>query len=252
MDDKQSNMNSNLDVIAGRNAVLEALKAGRPVDCLLISKGIQIGQIGRQIAICKERGITVKEVSPIKLDMLCSNVAHQGIAVMIAAREYCSTLDILEIAQKKGEPPFIIIADSLEDPHNLGAVIRSAEAAGAHGVIIPARNSVGLTATVAKASAGAIENIAIAKVSNIVSTLEILKKAGVWIYCADMDGKPYYQVDLTGPIAVIVGSEGQGVGRLIKESCDFVISIPMHGKANSLNASVAAGIIMFEIAKNRY
>lgn len=252
MSENQSNFNNRLDVIAGRNAVLEALKSGRPVDCLMFSKGIQIGQIGRQIAICKERGITVKEVSPVKLDTLCPGVPHQGIAIMIAAREYCSVEDILEIAKKREEPPFIIIADSLEDPHNLGAIIRSAEAAGAHGVIIPARNSVGLTMTVAKASAGAIENIAVAKVSNIASTLEILKKAGVWIYCADMDGKPYYQTDLTGSIALIIGSEGQGVGRLIKERCDFVISIPMHGKANSLNASVAAGIMMFEVAKNRY
>ena len=251
MDENIGSKNSSIDVIAGRNAVLEALKSGRPVDCLLISKGIQMGQIGRHIAICKERGITIKEVSPIKLDTLCPVIAHQGIAVQIAAREYCSVEDILEIARQKGEPPFIIIADSLEDPHNLGAVIRSAEAAGAHGVIIPARNSVGLTATVAKASSGAIENIAIAKVSNIAATLEILKKAGVWIYCADMDGKPYYQTDLSGAIAIIIGSEGQGVGRLIKERCDFVVSIPMHGKANSLNASVAAGIILFEIAKNR-
>lgn len=210
-----------------------------------------MGQIGKQISLCKERGIIIKEVSPIKLDTLCPAVAHQGIAIQIAAREYSSVEDILEIARQKGEPPFIIIADSLEDPHNLGAVIRSAEAAGAHGVIIPARNSVGLTATVAKASSGAIENIAIAKVTNINSTLEILKKAGVWTYCADMDGKPYYQTDLTGPVALIIGSEGQGVSRLIKENCDFVISIPMHGKANSLNASVAAGIILFEIAKKR-
>lgn len=239
------------DIIAGRNAVYEVLKSGRPVDSVLIAKGNIGGPVSRIIALCSEKGITVKNVSPVKLDAVCGGLSHQGVAAVAAAHEYASVEDILARAQERGEAPFILIADEIADPHNLGAIIRTAEAAGVHGVIIPKRNAAGLTSAVAKASSGALEYLPVARVSNLVGTVQELKKKGVWIYGAVMDGKPYYETDFSGPCAIVIGSEGFGIARLLLEKCDFTVSIPMHGKIKSLNASVAAGVLMLHAAQGR-
>lgn len=239
------------DIIAGRNAVLEALRSGRTIDSLYVARGQRTGSIGALIAKAKELGVAVKEADSKKLDYMCGNAAHQGVVAVAAVKEYATVDELFALAQERGEPPFFIVADGLEDPHNLGAVLRTAECAGAHGIIVPKRHSVGLTYAVGKASAGAVEYVPVARVTNIAATLEELKKRGVWTFAADMDGQDWCSVDYKGPTAIVVGSEGFGVGRLVKEKCDFVISLPMKGKINSLNASVACGVICYEVARQR-
>lgn len=239
------------DIIAGRNAVLEALRSGRTIDSLYVARGQRTGSIGALIAKAKELGVAVKEADSKKLDYMCGNAAHQGVVAVAAVKEYATVDELFALAQERGEPPFFIVADGLEDPHNLGAVLRTAECAGAHGIIVPKRHSVGLTYAVGKASAGAVEYVPVARVTNIAATLEELKKRGVWTFAADMDGQDWCSVDYKGPTAIVVGSEGFGVGRLVKEKCDFVISLPMKGNINSLNASVACGVICYEVARQR-
>lgn len=232
------------DLIIGRNAVSEALKSGRAVDCAYVAKGERSGAIVPLIAKCRERNIIIKEVDSRKLDFMCGHANHQGIVLTAAAHAYSTVEDILALAAERNEPPFIILCDGLEDPHNLGAIIRTAECCGAHGVIVPQRRSVGLTWAVGKASAGALEYVPVAKVTNLSTVIEMLKEKGLWVYAADADGQSWYKADLTGPIALVIGSEGNGVSRLVREKCDAVLSIPMKGQINSLNASVAAGILM--------
>ena len=240
------------DLITGRNAVTEALKSGRPIESLLVarstdSSGRSFGQI---IAMAREMNITVKEVSPAKLDAMCGG-SHQGIAALTAVHEYSSVDDIFALAESRGEAPFVILCDGIEDPHNLGAIIRTAEAAGAHGVIIPKRRAVGLTWAVGKASAGALEYMPVARVANLSACIEELKKRGLWIYCADMDGQTWCDGDLTGAVGLVIGGEDSGVSRLVREKCDGVLSLPMKGSINSLNASVACAIVIYEITRQR-
>lgn len=240
------------DIIIGKNSVIEALRSHHPIDRILISVSVKKGSIKNILSLARENNIVVKYVDNKKLDTLCSKQAHQGIIAIVASKKYSTIEDMLKLAQERNESPFLVIADSLEDPHNLGAIIRTAECAGVHGVIIPKRNSVGLTSTVSKVSAGAIEHMHIARVTNIVKTIDELKKRGLWIYAADMDGKCLYDAEINNePIALVVGSEGFGISRLVKENCDFILSLPMKGKITSLNASVAAGILMFEISRQR-
>ena len=239
------------DLIIGRNAAAEALKSGREIDCVYVAKGEISGAVVPILAKCRDRNIPVKEVDSRKLDFMCGHANHQGILLNAAAHSYASVDDILARAQEKDEPPFIILCDGLEDPHNLGAIIRTAECCGAHGVIVPQRRSVGLTGAVGKASAGALEYVPVARVTNLVSTIEMLKEKNIWVYAADADGTPWHKADLTGAIALVIGSEGNGVGRLVKEKCDGVLSIPMKGQINSLNASVAAGILMAAVTSAR-
>ena len=239
------------DVIFGRNSVAEAIKSGRPLDSVMVARGDRSGSIPKIVADAKKAGIVIKEVDAKKLDFICGHNNHQGIAAMGAVKEYSSIEDIFATAEERDESPFIIICDEIEDPHNLGAIIRTAEAAGAHGVIIPKRRSASLSFTVAKTSAGAVEFMHVARVTNIPQTIDELKKRGVWVYCADMDGEPFYKSNLKGAIALVIGSEGNGVGRLVKEKCDVTLSMPMKGKINSLNASVAAGILMYEVSRQR-
>lgn len=238
------------DVIAGRGAVGETLRSGRAVDSVMVARGQRTGSINSLIARCREAGITVKEVDSRKLDNL-AGPHHQGIIAIAACKETVDIDALFEAAEASGRPPFFIVCDELEDPHNLGAVIRTAEAAGAHGVIIPKRRSAGLTTAVYKASAGAVEYVPVARVSNISETLRELKKRGVWIYGLDMDGTQWCRAELTGALALVVGSEGKGLGRLVREQCDFILSLPMAGKISSLNASVACGILMYEVSRQR-
>ena len=242
---------TNSNIICGRNSVLEALRSGREIDRLLVAHGAASGSVQAIIAKCSARGILIKEVSPQKLDFLCPGSNHQGVAVMIAAQEYCSVEDIMNFAAEKGEAPFIIICDELEDPHNLGAIIRTAEATGVHGIIIPKRRSASLNATVAKSACGALEYMRVARVTNIPNTIDELKKQGVWVYGADMEGKDYTTFDFSGATAIVIGNEGRGIGRLVGEKCDEIVSLPMAGKINSLNASVAAGVLMYEVLRKR-
>ena len=242
---------TNDNLVIGRNAVIELLKSGREIENVLIAKGEREGSINRIIALCREKGIIVKNVDRKKLDFMCGNGNHQGVVANVPAHSYSTVDEILEYAKSKGEPPFIVICDEIEDSRNLGAIIRSAEACGAHGIIIPKRRNVGLNFIVAKTSCGALEHMRVARVSNLASEIEDLKKKNIWVYCADMDGQPWCKTDFSGGCALVVGSEGNGVGRLIKEKCDVTVSLPMLGKVNSLNASVAAGIIMYEITKQR-
>lgn len=237
--------------IEGRNAVLEAIRAGKTIDRLFVLRGNQDGPIRTIIDKAKKLDTIINFVAKERLDQISLTGKHQGVIAYAAAYEYAQVEDILEAAKEKGEPPFILLLDSIEDPHNLGAIIRTAHQAGAHGIIIPKRRAVGLTATVAKTSAGAINYLPVAKVTNISVTIEELKKEGIWFACADMDGEMMYNVDLKGPIGLVIGSEGEGVGRLIKEKCDFVVKIPMYGQVDSLNASVAAGILSYEIVRQR-
>ncbi len=239
------------DLIVGRNAVREALKSGRPADSLLVQKGERSGAVLPLIAECRERGIPVKEADKKKLDFMCGHQHHQGVALVAAAHAYASVQDMFDMAAQKGEPPFLVLCDSLEDPHNLGAIIRSAEAGGAHGLIIPERRSVSLSGIVGKTSAGALEYLPVARVKNLSNTIKDLQARGVWVFAADMDGTPYREADLSGPIALVIGAEGRGVSRLVKESCDGSLSIPMRGRINSLNASVAAGILIFSVRGKR-
>ena len=248
MDEKQG---VKTDLIVGRNAVLEALQSGRAIDSVWVARGDRSGSIGKILHLCREKGIVVKDVDEKKLSFSCGHANHQGVAAFAAAHEYADVEDIFALAASRGEAPFILVCDEVEDPHNLGAILRSAEAAGAHGVIIPKRRSASLSYAVAKTSAGAIEYIPVARVPNIPALLEDLKKRGVWIYAADMDGQLWCDTDFGGAVALVIGSEGRGVGRLVKERCDFTVSLPMHGKVNSLNASVAAGILLFEVARQR-
>lgn len=237
------------DCIAGRNAVTEALKAGRPLECVLIARGERQGSIGSIVSRCREGGIPVKETDPRKLDAMARD--HQGVIAIAACKAYATIDDLFANAEKRDEPPFFIVCDELEDPHNLGAILRTAEAAGAHGIIVPRRRSVGLTATVGKVSAGAVEYVPVARVTNLADTLRELKARGVWIYGLDMDGESWCGTDLTGAMALVVGSEGRGISRLVREECDHVLSLPMAGKINSLNASVACGIVLYEVARQR-
>jgi len=236
-------------VIYGRNAVTEALRSGKAVDTVYIQRGA--GGLGKLIALAKECGAVVKDTSADKLDELSDGAKHGGVAAVTAAAEYAGVEDILAEADRKGKPPFIIIADEIQDPHNLGAIIRTAEAAGADGVIIPKRRSAGLTATVFKTSAGAASYVKVARVSNLVDTIKQLKERGVWVYGADMDGEPFRKADMTGAAALVIGSEGSGLGRLVRENCDKIVSIDMYGSINSLNASVSAAILMYEIVRVR-
>ena len=245
------NETENTNLIIGRNAVLEALSGGRAIDTLLVLKGERNGSIGRIIAECRDKGVVIKEVDKKKLDYMCSGGNHQGIAAFAAVHEYAEVEDIFALAKERGEEPFIIVCDELEDPHNLGAVIRTAECAGAHGVIIPKRRNASLSWAVGKASAGAVEYVPVARVSNIPSCLDDLKKRGLWVYCADMDGSNWCETDFSGAVALVVGSEGRGVSRLVKEKSDFVVSLPMRGKITSLNASVAASVLMYEVSRQR-
>lgn len=248
MDEKQG---ARTDIIVGRNAVLEALQSGRAIDSVWIARGDRTGSIGKILHLCREKGIVIKDVDEKKLSFSCGHANHQGVAAFAAAHAYAEVEDIFALAASRGEAPFILVCDEVEDPHNLGAILRSAEAAGAHGVIIPKRRSASLSWAVAKTSAGAIEYVPVARVPNIPALLEDLKKRGVWIYAADMDGQLWCDTDFGGAVALVIGSEGRGVGRLVKERCDFTVSLPMHGKVNSLNASVAAGILLFEVARQR-
>lgn len=241
----------NENQLEGRNAVLEVLKSGRDIEKIIVQKGNVEGTVRRITAMAKERGVVVQEVVKQKLDEMSQTKNHQGVIAIVSEHEYAEISDILKAADEKGEKPFIIILDNITDPHNLGAVIRTAECAGAHGIIIPKRRSVGLTATVGKTSAGAIEYMPVARVTNISQTIDDLKKEGIWIACADMGGDDYFNAPLDGAIALVIGSEGDGVSRLVKEKCDFVVSIPMYGKISSLNASVAAGLLMYEVVRKR-
>lgn len=240
------------DIVIGRNCVLEAIKSGRTIDSVLVANGGRNGSIVQITALCRKKDIIVKEVASSKLDEMAAGANHQGVIAVCAAKDFSDIEDIFALAEQRGEPPFIIIADELNDPHNLGAIIRTAEAAGAHGIIIPKRRSVGLTFTVARAAAGALEYMPIVRVANLASCIDNLKQRGVWVYAADMDGQMWCQTDLKGACALVVGSEGFGVGRLIKDKCDVILSLPMNGQINSLNASVAAGILMYEFARQRH
>ena len=237
------------DVIAGRNAVAEALKSGRAIDSLWVSKGEHGGNLPMLIAQCRKKDIPVKEVDSRKMDTLSRN--HQGVIAFSACKEYAHLDDLFKAAEEKGEAPFFILCDELEDPHNLGAILRTAEAAGAHGVIIPKRRAVGLTATVYKASAGAVEYVPVARVTNLTDTIKELKKRNMWVYGLDMNGENWCSGDLTGPIVIVVGSEGRGISRLVREQRDGILSLPMQGNINSLNASVACGIVLYEVCRQR-
>ena len=239
------------NLLSGRNAVMEALKGEREIDKILIQKGEKEGSVIKIISNAKAKGIVVLEVEKSKLDEMTGREKHQGVVAYVAAHEYVSVEEILEEAAQKGEQPFVLLLDNIQDPHSLGAIIRTAHNAGVHGIIIPKRRAVGLTGTVAKSSAGALEYMKVAKVSNIVQTIRELKEKGLWIACADMDGKTLYEENLTGPIGIVVGSEGEGVSKLTKENCDYVVSVPMYGQVTSLNASVAASLMVYEVVRQR-
>jgi len=237
--------------IEGRNAVIEAYRAGRPVDKLFLLDGCQDGPIMTIKREAKKQDTPVKYVSKERLDQLSETGKHQGVIAYAAAYEYAEVEDILEAARQKGEPPFLFLLDNIEDPHNLGAIIRTANLAGAHGVIIPKNRAAGLTAVVAKTSAGALNFTPVARVTNLAKTIEDLKKEGIWFVCADMGGTRMYDLNLKGPIGLVIGNEGEGVGRLVREKCDMIASIPMKGDIGSLNASVAAGVLAYEIVRQR-
>lgn len=237
--------------IEGRNAVIEAFRAGKTIDKLFMQDGVQDGPIMTIKREARKQDCLVKYVKKERLDQLSETGKHQGVIACISAYEYAQVEDMLENARKKDEAPFLFLLDNIEDPHNLGAIIRTANLAGAHGVIIPKNRAVGLTAAVARASAGALNYTPVAKVTNLGKTIEELKKEGLWFVCADMDGTSMYKLDLKGPIGLVIGNEGEGVGRLVKEKCDFAASIPMKGDIDSLNASVAAGVLAYEIVRQR-
>ena len=237
--------------IEGRNAVLEAFRSGKCVDKLFILDGCQDGPVRTIAREARKTDTIINYVSKERLDQLSETRAHQGVIAQVAAYEYSTVDEILARAEEKGEAPFLILLDNVEDPHNLGAIIRTANLAGAHGVIIPKRRAVGLISTVAKTSAGAINYTPVAKVTNIVRTIEELKEKGIWFVCADMGGEIMYDLDLTGPMGLVIGNEGEGVSRLVREACDFTASIPMKGDIDSLNASVAAGVLAYEIVRQR-
>lgn len=238
-------------VIEGRNAVLEALRSGKPMDKIYVLDGCQDGPIRTIVREAKKHNAILQFVTKERLNQLSETGKHQGVIAHAAAYEYAQVEDMLELARSRGEDPFIFLLDNIEDPHNLGAIIRTANLAGAHGVIIPKRRAVGLTATVARTSAGALNYTPVARVTNLKKTVEDLKKQGLWFVCADMDGTVMYDLDLKGPIGLVIGNEGEGVSRLMKENCDFVAGIPMKGDIDSLNASVAAGVLAYEIVRQR-
>ncbi len=247
----EQNENKKSNIICGRNPVLEAVRSGREIDRLLVAHGVSGGSITAIIAKCSARGILIKEISPQKLDYYCEGANHQGVAVMFASQEYSSVEEIMQTAKDRDEAPFIVICDEIEDPHNLGAIIRTAEACGVHGIIIPKRRSASLNATVAKSASGALEYMKVARVTNISNTIDELKKQGVWVFGADMDGSDYTKADFSVPTALVIGNEGKGIGALVAKKCDEIISLPMNGKINSLNASVAAGVLMYEVVRRR-
>ena len=238
-------------MVEGRNAVIEAFRSGKPVDKLFVLDGCQDGPVRTIIREAKKHDTIINFVTRERLDQISETKKHQGVIAYAAAYEYSEVEDMLELAKKKGEDPFLILLDNIEDPHNLGAIIRTANLAGAHGVIIPKRRAVWLTATVAKTSAGALNYTPVAKVTNLAKTMEELKEKGLWFVCADMGGESMYRLNLTGPIGMVIGNEGDGVSRLVKEKCDFIASIPMKGDIDSLNASVAAGVLAYEIVRQR-
>ena len=240
------------NVVFGRNAVKELLESGRDVEKLYITSGEREGSINLLIGIAGERGIPIMECDRTKLDSLSLGNRHQGVVAIASERNYSTIDDILEYARERGESPLVAVLDGIEDPHNLGAIIRSAECQGFHGIIIPKRRAVGLTSTVAKSSAGALEHIRICKVTNLSSAIEELKEKGMWIYAADMDGSPYNETDMKGSVAIVLGSEGFGISRLVKEKCDFVVSIPLYGRVNSMNVSCAAAVLFTEAAAQRH
>lgn len=237
--------------IEGRNAVLEAFRAGKTIDKLFVLDGCQDGPVRTIVREAKKHDTLLSFVTKERLDGMSQTGRHQGVVACLAAYEYADLEELWEAADKKGEPPFFLLLDGIEDPHNLGAIIRTANLAGAHGVIIPKRRAAGLTATVARTSAGAINYTPVAKVTNLTQAIGELKKRGMWFVCADMGGESMYRLNLTGPIGLVIGNEGEGVSRLVKESCDLTASIPMHGDIDSLNASVAAGVLAYEIVRQR-
>lgn len=238
------------DVVAGRNAVTEVLRSGREIEFLMVANGVG-GSVMPIIAECKKRKIPIKEMPRQKLDMKLPGVNHQGVAIVVSSGEYVSVEEIIETAVNDSKPAFILILDEIEDPHNLGAIIRTAECCGVHGIIIPKRHSVGINNTVYKTACGAAEYVKVARVSNLPSTIEQLKKNGIWIYGADMNGEDIFKTDFNDNVAIVIGNEGKGIGRLVLEKCDFRVKIPMFGKINSLNASVAAGISMYSVVNSR-
>ena len=239
------------DLLIGRNAVTEALKSDREIDTLILMRNNNNPALARLASMAQEKGAVVKEVDSKKLDFMCGGANHQGVAAYVAAHEYSSIDEIFAYAEEKGEAPFIVVCDEIEDPHNLGAIIRTAECAGVHGVIIPKRRSASLNFTVGKTSAGALEYMRVARVSNLASTIDELKEKGCWVYGADMDGTDYKKTDFSGAVVLVIGSEGKGIGKLIRQKCDAIVSLPMKGNINSLNASVAAGILMYEVSCGR-
>ncbi len=239
------------DVISGRNPVSEAIRSGRPIDKIMVARGEKSGAVVGILAKARDRQIPIKEVDKTKLDFISGNSTHQGIIAFAAVKDYSTVDEIFEYAESRGEAPFIVVLDELEDPHNLGAIIRTAECAGVHGVIVPKRRSASLSYTVGKASAGAVEYMRVARVTNISNLIDDLKQRGVWVYGADMNGTDYTQCDFSGACAIVIGNEGKGISRLVREKCDVIVSLPMKGKINSLNASVAAGILMYSAMKNR-
>lgn len=252
-EEKKDRLNAEADgVIEGRNAVIEALRAGETIDKIFIARGETDKTLGHIASKARAAGIVVVDADRRKLDYMSRTHAHQGVIALAAVREYASVEDIFAVAEQRGEPPLIVVCDEISDPHNLGAIIRTAECAGAHGVVIPKRRSAGLTAVVGKTSAGAVAHIAVARVPNIPTLLKELKKQGVWIFGAAADGTmPLYGADLKGPAAIVIGSEGDGMTRLVSENCDFLVSIPMRGKLNSLNASAAAAVLLYEAVRQR-
>ncbi len=244
--------NDREDLIEGRNAVTEALRAGRNIDKIYIAKGEVDKTLGHIASRAREMGIVVVEADRRKLDSMSVTHAHQGVVALAAVREYSSIDDILRIAEERGEAPFVIVCDEISDPHNLGAIIRTAECVGVHGIIIPKRRSAGLTSIVGKTSAGAVEHMAVARVSNLTAAIKELKERGLWVYGTAADAPAgMWETNLTGPICIVIGSEGDGMGRLVTENCDVLVSIPMHGRVNSLNASAAASILMYEVLRQR-
>ena len=241
----------NDELLIGRNPISEALASGRSVIKVMIAKGTTSGTAAEIAAKAKKAGVPVQEVERKKLDYMTGGAAHQGVAALCAMKEYAALEDILALAQQRQEAPFIIILDEIEDPHNLGAIIRSAECAGAHGVIIKKRRSAGLTYTAYKASAGALEYVPVARVTNIADTIDELKARNIWVYGADMDGEDYRKTNFSGGVALVIGNEGKGISRLVREKCDVIVSLPLKGRINSLNASVAAGILMYKVAETR-
>ncbi|MCX8130926.1 MAG: 23S rRNA (guanosine(2251)-2'-O)-methyltransferase RlmB [Clostridia bacterium] len=249
---EREEVNEGLDKLEGRNSVMEALRSERSINKIFVAKGEREGSIKQIIALAKEKGIVLQEVDRVKLDNLSQTHSHQGVIAFVAVKEYVEVDDILKIAEERGEPPFIVLLDEITDPHNLGSILRTADAVGAHGVVIPKRRSIGLTATVSKASAGAVEYVPVARVTNLAQTIDYLKKQNIWVVGTDVSGeKPFFKNDLKGAIALVIGSEGEGMGKLVSEKCDFIVNIPMKGRISSLNAAVAGAVVMFEVLRQR-